>query len=187
MVHHSNPVDRVVIHALADRLRNHVDSLVIHNLHALQQFFHRKPGKVIAPQTVHMLLQGTDRLHQRPLKVVADAHHFARGLHLRRQSTLRRDKLIERQSRYLHYTVVKGRLKAGVSLARDGVFDLVQRIAERNLCRHLGDRIPGGLTRQRGRTAHTGIHFDHTIFKAGGMQGKLHVTASRNLQLVDDI
>ncbi len=134
-----------------------------------------------------MLFQRPDRLHQRTLKVIADAHHFSRSLHLGRQCALRRDELIKRQSWDLDHAVVKRWLEAGISLAGDGVLDLIQRIAQRDLGRHLGDGITRCLTCQRGRTAYTGINLDHTVLETGGMQSELHITPAGNSQLVDDV
>ena len=75
-------MDRVIVHALTDGFRDNINSLVVHNLHALQQFLRRKRREVIAAQTVHMLFQRADRLHQGALEIIADTHHLARGLHL---------------------------------------------------------------------------------------------------------
>ena len=180
-------MDRVIVNALADCLRDDVDPLVIHHLHPLLQFLRGKRGKVITAQAVYMLFQRPDRLHQRPLKVITDAHHFARGLHLGCQCALGRDELIKRQSGDLDHAVVKRWLKAGISLAGDGVLDLIQRIAQRDLGRHLGNRIARCLTCQRGRTAYTGINFDHTVLETGRMQGKLHIASAGDTQLVDDV
>ena len=174
-------MDRLIVDPFPQRLGDHKDPLVVHHGQALQQFFSGQRREIIAPQTVHMLLQGADSLHQRPLKIVADAHDLAGGFHLRGQRALRRDKLIKRKPRNLHHTVIQRWLKAGVGLACDGIFDLVQGIAQRDLGRHLGDGIPRGLGGQRGGAAHPGIDLDDTVLKAGGMQRELHVAAAGDL------
>ncbi len=180
-------MDRVIVNALADCLRDNIDPLVIHHLHPLLQFLRGKRRKIITAQAVYMLFQRPDRLHQRSFKVIADAHHFARGLHLGCQCALGRNELIKRQSGNFDHAVVKRWLKAGVSLAGDGILDLIQRITQRNLGRHLGNRIARCLTCQRRRTAYTGIDFNHTVLKTGRMQGKLHITPAGDPQLVDDV
>ena len=134
-----------------------------------------------------MLLQGTDCLHQGALKAVADAHDLPGGLHLGGKGTLCRDKLVERQSGNLHHAVIQRGFKAGIGFLCYGIFDLVQGIAQRNLGGHLCDRVSRGLGGQGRRTAHPGIHLDDTVLKAGGMQGKLHIAASRDLQFADNM
>ena len=134
-----------------------------------------------------MLLQGTDCLHQRTFKISADAHNLARRLHLRRQRPLCRNKFIKRKSRKLDNTIIQCRLKACIRFSRNGIFDFIQRIAQRDLCCNLGYRIAGRLTCQCRRTADTGIYLDDTVFKAGRMQGKLYITAACNLKCADNI
>ena len=187
LVHHRDFIDRLIIQSLAQGFRNDPDPLVVHFFQAFLQILRGKGGEIIASQAVHMLLQGADGLHQRPFKIGADAHHLAGGLHLGGEGSLCGDEFIEGQTGHFHHAVVQRGFKACVGLARNRVFDLVQGIAQGDLCRHLGDGIAGGLTRQCGRTAHTGIHLDDAVFKAGGMQSELHVAASRDLQLVDDV
>ena len=187
LVHHGDLMDRLIIQSLAQGFRNDPDPLVVHLFQAFLQILRGKGGEIIASQAVHMLLQGADGLHQRPFKIGANAHHLSGGLHLGGEGSLCGDEFIEGQTGHFHHAVVQRGFKAGIGLARNRVFDLVQGIAQGDLCRHLGDGITGGLTRQCGRTAHTGIHLDDAVFKAGGMQSKLHVAASRDLQLVDDV
>ena len=187
LVHHGDLVDRIIIQSLAQSFGDDPDPLIVHLFQALLQLLRGQSGKIIASQTVHMLLQRTDGLHQRSFKAGADTHHLTGRLHLGGEGSLGGDEFIEGQTGHFHHAIVKRGLKAGIGLSCDRVFDLVQGIAQGDLCRHLGDGIAGGLTRQGGRTAHTGIHFDHAVFKAGGMQGELHVAASRDLQLVDDV
>ena len=177
----------IVIHTLADGLRNHVNPLVIHFFQALLQLIHGQGAEIVTEQAVHMLLQRTDRLHQRALKIITNAHHFARGLHLGGQRALCRDKFIERKSRYLYHTIIQRGLKACIGFVGDGVFDFIQGKSQRNLGRHLGNGISGGLGCKRGGAAHTGIHLNHTIFKAGRMQRKLHIAPSGNLQFVNNL
>ena len=134
-----------------------------------------------------MLLQRTERLHERALEISADTHNLARCLHLGSQMTGCGDKFIERKTRHLHNAVVKGRLKAGIGLSCDCVLDLIQVVSQSNLGGNLGDRITGSLRRQRGRTADTRINLDNTVLKALRMQSELYVTSAFHSQLGNDI
>ena len=134
-----------------------------------------------------MLLQGTDRLHDRALKVGADTHYLAGGLHLGAQAMAGANELIKGKTGHLYNHVVQHGLKAGIGLFCHRVFNFIQRIAKGDLCRHLGDGIARCLGGQRGRTAYTGIYLDNTIFKAFGMEGVLDVAAAGDPQLGDDL
>ena len=187
LVHHGDLVDRLIIQPFPQGFRNHPDPLVVHLFQALLQILRGQGGKIIASQAVHMLLQRADGLHQRPFKAGADAHHLAGGLHLGGEGSLGGDEFIKGQTGHFYHAVVKRRLEAGVGLSCNRVFDFIQGVAQGDLCRHLGDGVAGRLARQSGGTAHTGIHLDDAVFKAGGMQGELHVAASCDLKLVDDV
>ncbi len=125
-----------------------------------------------------MLFERADRLHERPLKVRTDAHDLSCRFHLCRQCPLRRDKFVKRKPWHLDNTVVERRLKACVGLACDGIFDLVERVAECDLCGNLGDRIACRLGCERRGTAHAGIHLDYTVLKTRRVQRKLHIASA---------
>ena len=180
-------MDFFIRNAFAQRLGDDPDAAVIHHRQLPQQFIPIQSGEIIGQQAVHMLLQRADGFHQRPLEVGADAHDLTGGFHLGAQRPLGRQEFVEGQTGHFYHTVVQHGLKAGKGLFRDGVWNLVQMIAQGDLGRHLGDGVAGGLTCQRGRTADTGIHLDDAVLKAGGMQGKLYVTAAGDVQLADDI
>ena len=176
-----------VADSLSDGLRYHPDPPVIHHFQSGFQLFRGKLAEIVAEHAVHMLLQGADGFHQRALEVVADAHDFAGGLHLGGESAFCRDEFIERKSGNLHHAVVQGGLEAGVGLPGDGVLDFIQGIAQRDLRRHFGNRVPRGLGGQSGGTAHSGVHLDDAVFEAGGMEGELHIAAAGDFQLIDDV
>ena len=186
-IYHSNGMYGLVVDALPQRFRNDPDSLVIHNGKAFFQLFYGQFAEIIAQETVHMLLQRTDRLHQCSFKVITDTHNLTGGFHLCCQSPLCRNKFIEGQSGNLHHAIVQRRFKGCIRLLRNGVLNLIQCVAQCDLCRHLCNGIAGGLGRQRRRTAHTGIHLNYTVFEAGGMQRKLYITAAGNFQLTDNV
>ena len=125
-----------------------------------------------------MLFERADCLHERPLKVGADAHDLSRRFHLCRERSFCGDKLVKRKSWHLDNTVVQCRFKTCICLACDGIFDLIERVAECNLCRNLGNRIPCRFGGKRRGTAHTGIHLDHTVLKTRRMKCKLHIASA---------
>ena len=134
-----------------------------------------------------MLLKGTDRFHQRALKVIADTHDLTGCLHLRRQCSLGADEFIKWQTREFDYNIVEHRFKAGICLLGDRILDLIQRVAQRDLCRYLCDGIPRCLGCQSRRTAHSGIYLDHTVFKCVRVQCVLYVTSTCDIQFADNI
>ncbi len=117
-------------------------------------------------QAIQPDLTPAHRLHQCLLKAGANGHNLARSLHLRAQRTLGVHELIKRPFRELYDHIVHRRLHAGIRLPGHSVFDLVQRIANGDLGRHLGDGIPCRLAGQRRRTAHPRVYLDDRVFKA---------------------
>ena len=92
-----------------------------------------------------MLLQRADSLHERALKIGADTHHLAGGLHLGAQGTLCAYELVKGQARHLDHTVVQHRLKAGVGLLGNRILNLVQGIAKAILAATLAMGYPVAL------------------------------------------
>ena len=180
-------VNLLIGHSPAQSFGNGVDSPIIHHVQLRIQLLVRQLVKIITHQRIHMLLQRTDRFHQRALEVVADTHNLSGGLHLGSQRTLRRDELVKGQARNFYYTVVQHRLKACKSLSGNGIRNLIQRIAQSDLRRHLRDGVAGSLGSQRGGTAHTGIYLDHTVLEGIRIQRVLHIAASGNAKLGDNI
>ena len=140
-------------------------------------------GEIAGIQTVHVLLQRADCLHEAALKASADRHHLAGSLHLGPQHMIRGAELVEGQPRHLDHTVIQSRLKAGCGLPGDRVPDLVQAVSQRRLRRHPGDGIARGLGCQSRGPGDTRVHLDHDILEAFGMQGELNVAAPDDLQL----
>ena len=116
-----------------------------------------------------MLFQGTDGFHKRAFKVIADTHNFSGSFHLCGKGSLGADKFVKGQPGDLYHAVVQHRFKAGISLACDSVFDLIQRVAQGDLRRNLGNGIAGRLGSQGRRTGHTGIYLDNAVFKTVGI------------------
>ena len=180
-------MDLLIGNSFADGFGDSPDPHIVHGLEFLQKFLFRQRGKIVGHQAVHMLLQRADRFHQSAFEIIADAHHLSGGFHLGGKGSLGADELVKGQPGNLYHTVVQHGLKAGVGFSRDGVGNLIQGVAQGNLGRHLGDGITGGLAGQRGRTGHTGIYLDDTVFKAVRIQRVLHVAAAGDAQFGDDI
>ena len=187
LVDHRDFMDRRFGNSFSQSFRNDPDPLVVHNCQPNKELFLGQMAEIIAVQRVNMLLERADRLHQSAFKRGADCHDLACRLHLCRQGSLGGDEFVERQPRHLDNAVVERGLKGRVCFAGNGVSDLIQRKSERDFGRNLRDRIAGRLGSQRGRTGHTRVYLNNTVFKACRMKRELHVTAARDLQLVDDV
>jgi len=85
---------------------------------------------------------------QRLLEGAADGHRFADRLHGRSQRGIGIRELLEREARDLRDDVVDRRLEGGGREARDVVAQFVERVADGELGRDLGDREAGGLGRE---------------------------------------
>ena len=96
-----------------------------------------------AGERLELEVEPAHRLHQRGGEGAADPHRLAGRLHLRSEAEIGQRKLVERPARDLHHAVVERRLVGRFGDPGDGVGDLVERVAERDLGRDLGDRIPG--------------------------------------------
>ena len=108
----------------------------------------------------------------------ADRHRLADRLHLRGERVLGARELLEREARQLRHDVVERRLEAGRRRLREVVWDLVERVANRELGRDLGDRIARRLRRERRRAAHARVHLDHDNLARVAIEGELHIRAA---------
>src|SRR3546814_7242337 len=77
------------------------------------------------------------------------------------QKRLRALELFKRKTRNLGDDIIDRRLERGGRRAGDVVLDLVQRIADRQLRRDLGDRKAGGLGCKRRRPRDARVHLDN--------------------------
>ena len=91
----------------------------------------------------------------------ADAHRLADRLHLGPERAVGTGELLEREARHLDDDVVERRLEACGGRAGEVVRDLVERVADREPGRDLGDRVAGRLRRECRGARHTGVHLDH--------------------------
>ena len=123
-------------------------------------------------------LQAADALPERLFEGAADGHHFAHGLHLGAERGVGAGELLEGPLGNLGDDVVDGRLEAGGRLARDVVADLVEPVADGELCGDLGDGESGGLGREGGAARDARVHLDDDHAAVGGVDGELHVRAA---------
>ncbi len=126
-----------------------------------------------------VLLQRPDGLLEGFLERPADRHHFTDRFHLRRQRPVGLGELLEVPAGELHDTVVDRRLERGRRLARDVVPDLVERVADGELRRDLGDGEAGRLRGQRGGARHARVHLDDDEPPVVRVHRELDVRAAR--------
>ena len=134
-------------------------------------------------EAVDARLEAAQRLLQRLLERAPDRHHLADGLHLRGEPVVGLLEFLEGEPGHLGDDIVDRRLERsrhGLSILadRDVVRQLVERVADRELGRDLGDREAGGLRRQRRAARHARIHLDDDHAAVGGIDRELHVRAA---------
>ena len=140
-----------------ERVPRAADLLPEPGVQALRQVVERRPGRADAGLELagaHGLQEG---LGERP----ADAHRLADRLHLRPQLLVGPGELLEGEARELDDDVVERRLEARRRRPGEVVRDLVQRVPDGELGGDFGDRVAGGLARERGGAGDARIHLDH--------------------------
>jgi hypothetical protein len=124
-------------------------------------------------------LQPAQGLLQRFLEGAADGHHLAHRLHLGGQAVVGLRELLEGEARHLGDDVVDRRLERGRRRAAgDLVAQFVERVADRQLGRHLGDGKARRLRGQRRGARDARIHLDDDHAAVGRIDGELHVGAA---------
>ena len=174
-VHRGDLVDLVDGHdAAAQRLADVEQTLVVRAGHALFDLCIRLLLDARRDHAVQLDLAAANGLHQRALKGVADGHDLTGGLHLGAEGAASRKRTCRTASlRELDDTVVEGRLEAGFGLAGDGVRDLVQSVADRDLGRNLCDRVAGRLGSQCGGTGYTRVYLDNGVLEGFRVEREL--------------
>ena len=133
----------------------------------------------LSREAVEAVLKAPERLLQRLLEGPADRHRLADRLHLRRQVAVGARKLLEGEARDLRDDVVDRRLERRRRRATgDVVLQFVERVADRELGRDLGDREPGGLGGKRRGARHARIHLDDQHAAVLRAYRELHVRAA---------
>ena len=173
--------------AAAERLTDREDALEIAGLYLFDNFCVAQLGNQWHIQRIYLHFDGADSLHHAALKAVGNRHNLAGRLHLGAQRFICVYEFIKRPARELDNAVVQRRLEASGGLAGNGVGQLVQTVAYRNLCRNLCNRIAGCLGCQCGGTRYTRVYLDNGILKGIRMQSELYVTAALNAQLGDNL
>ena len=113
------------------------------------------------------------------LEGAADRHGFADRFHRGGQRGGGAGKFLEGKARNLGDDVIDGRLERGRRRAAgDVVGDFVERVADREFGRDLGDRKAGGLGGQRRGARHPRVHLDHDHAAVGRIDAELHVGAA---------
>ena len=109
----------------------------------------------------------------------ADGHRLAHRFHRGGQFGLRAGEFFKGEARDLRHDIVDGRLEGRRGDAGDVIVQLVQRIADRQLRRDLGDGKTGGLGRQRGGPRHARVHLDHHDAPVFRIDRELDVRSAR--------
>ena len=169
-------MDLIDGHAAAQRLKD-----------GEQAVAHRAVRQRGGVQRVEPDLRAAHGLEQRALKICADGHDLARGLHLRAEAAGRAGEFVKRPLGEFHDDVVERRLKAGAGLAGDVVSDLVERVSEGDLGRDLCDRVAGRLRGECGRARHAGVDLDDGVVEAVGVERELAVAAADDAERGDDV
>ena len=124
-------------------------------------------------------LQRAQRLLQAFLERAADRHGFADRFHRGGEHGSGAGEFLEGKARNFGDDVVDGRLERGRRRAAgDVVGDFVERVADRQLRRDLGDREAGRLRRQRRGARHARVHLDDHQPAVGRVDRELHVGAA---------
>ena len=177
-------VDHHQIDPVADQLGDGIETIVRTLLDVGQQFVVRRAVKLLVVDVAYTRLERTHRLQQRLLHRATDGHHLARSLHLRTELIRGIGELIEGEAGHLRHHIVDRRLKRG---RRRSNTNLIERQTHGNLGRHAGNREARGLRGQGRRARHAGVHLDQIVFEREGVECKLHVATTLDLQLADDL
>ena len=187
-VDHRNLVNPVHIrHTALQRLIDDENSLVVALIQSLGYSAVGQFRKCLPVQRIVRNFRTSYRFHQRLFKTLSDGHDFAGCLHLGAESTLRIDELVERPLWEFYHHIVDGRLEAGISVAGDGILDLIQRKSDGDLRSDLRNRIACRFRSQCGRSGNPGIYFDYRIFEAFRVESELTVAAAFYFQFRDNI
>ena len=169
-------------HAHAQQLGDGVDAVVGADSDIVQQVFPAPAVEFWHVQVVHADLQRADALEQALFKGAADAHGFARGLHLSAETVVGVGEFVEGEPGHFGDNVIQRRLegRAGV-----GKTNFIQRHANADLRGDPGNRVAGSFGGKCGGTGHSGVDLDEVILEGFGVQRELDVAAALNFQRAD--
>ena len=123
-------------------------------------------------------LARAQRLEQRLSERAPDPHRLADGFHLRAEGRVGARELLERETRHLDHHVVERGLEARRRRPGQVVRDLVERVADGQLRRDLGDRIAGRLRGERRGARDARVHLDHAHVAGLALARELDVGAA---------
>ena len=132
-------------------------------------------GDLALVETTETGFERTERLLQAFLEVAADGHGFADRFHGGRQERFGALVFLEGKARDLGDNVINRRLERGWRNAGNIIGQLVQGVADGELCGDLGDREAGRLRSQRGGPRDARIHLDHDEAAIVRVHSELHV------------
>ena len=180
-------VDVLHRHAAPQRLRDDERALGVDIPQLALQFLVAERLQRRGHEAVPAHFQRAHGLEQRVFEVRADGHDFAGRLHLRADVLVGVNELIKRPAREFQHDVVDRRLGAGVGLPGHAVDDFIERVAQRDAGRHLGNRVARRLGGQRGGARHARVDLDDVILHAVRAERILHVAAALDAQRADDV
>ena len=123
--------------------------------------------------------QRAQRFLQAFRECAADRHRLADRFHRGGEHRFGAGKFLEGKARHLGDDVIDGRLERGRrGAAGDVVGDLVERVADRELCRDFGDGETGRFRSERRGPRHPRIHLDDDQAAVGRIDRELHIGAA---------
>ena len=142
---------------------------------------------VIADKAVQTLSNHAETFLDGLFEGASNCHHFAHRLHGRTQFTVNTTELAEVPTGYLAHHIVEGWLEEGRGGLGDRVFQVEESVAETEFGCNKGERIARGFRCQSGGTRKTGIHLNHTVILAFGVESILHVALADDADVADDL
>ena len=187
LVDHGESVHFIDAHAAVEPFVNSEKAQVGGAGHEWLELVQAHIGEIWIAQGVLLDLSAAHSFHKAHFEAVGDGHDFAGGFHLGAEVALGVDEFVKRPFWEFDGDVVEGWLEGREGFSGDDVWNLVEGVAEGDLCGDLGDRITGGFGCQSGGAGHAWVDFDDGVFKAFRMQRKLHIAATFDAEGVDDV
>ena len=143
--------------------------------------------RLVRDEPVHALSDHAQPFLDHLFEAAPDGHHLADRFHAGAQLARDAFELAEIPARNLADDVVESRFEAGGRTLRDGVFQFVQPVAEPQFRGDEGERVTGGLRRERRRAAQARVHFDHAVIFRVGVECVLNVALADDPDVADDL
>ena len=175
-----NFIDR---HTAAEKLADTENGVVLEHVNVFEYLVGGHIGELGNLIMVSAGFERADSFKEAFLKIGADAHNFARRLHLGAQGVGSGREFIERESRKLCNDVVESRLERSVGV-RD--LDILESHTDSDLCGYACDGIAARLGSECTRAGNAGVNLDEVVLAGMGIERELNVTAAFDLKLTDD-